>query len=80
MACSATAELQSCVVTPPCSSEGLKTRFEFLVVVLLKIQVFWDVKLCRTINSADVSTERCVFIFTVKPIDRQHGALKDLNL
>jgi hypothetical protein len=41
---------KSCVVTPSCASEGL-TRFEFLVVALLKIQVFWDVKLCRTINS-----------------------------
>lgn len=41
----------SCLVTPPCSAEGLKARFEFLVVALLKMQVFWDVKLCRTINS-----------------------------
>lgn len=42
-------------------------RFEVLTAVLLKILIFWDVTLCRVVNSyTDVSKDRNAFIFGIK--------------
>ena len=39
---------------------------EVLTVMLLKIQVFWDVTLCSWASSSDVSEDHPAFMFSIK--------------
>jgi hypothetical protein len=39
---------------------------EVLTLVLLKIQVFWDVILCSWASSSDVSEDHPAFMFRIK--------------